>query len=149
MFQRKFGHPALTVRLLSTREEKSVLLTPGLTQRIRFLDHDLMAHRSFLVAFDKDEVVGVISLVMDSHRIPGALGVGFVSTHDDHRNRGVSKVLVKALFELAVHRNQAIANTSYEPEGELWLKHVMRRTAALYPEVDFYERDQSPTMQPA
>lgn len=145
MFEINFKEPALTVRLLSTRSEKEPLHAAALTEKIPFLGYDLVEHRSFLTAFDAHGTpVGVVSLVMDSRRIPGALGVGFVSTRSDFRNRGVSKALVNGLFELARSRQQAIANTHYEPEGLAWLKPVMHRAAALYPDVEFYERDQSP-----
>lgn len=144
MFKMQSEKPCLTVRLLRSREEKAPLAIPAQDEKIPFLGYDLLEHRCFLTAFQGEKVVGVVSLVMDSHRIPGALGVGFVSTHSDHRNQGVSRTLVQALFELACQRRQAIANTSYEPDGDRWLRHVMHRTAKAYPQVEFFERDQSP-----
>jgi len=138
------GPPPPRVRLLRTREEKAILREVALSKKIPFLAYDPRAPGSFLVALAGPHIVGAVGLVMDSHRIPGALGVGFVSTHSDHRKQGVSKALVTALFELARQRNQALANTAYEPDGERWLKPVMRRTAALYPDVEFYERHERP-----
>lgn len=138
------GSPLLHVRLLRTRDEKSVLREVALSKKIPFLVYDPRAHGGLLVALAGPHIVGAVGLVMDSHRIPGALGIGFVSAHSDHRRKGVSKALVTALFELARQRNQAIANTAYEPDGERWLKPVMRRTAALYQDVEFYERHERP-----
>lgn len=146
MFKLFFPQQDLTVEFWQSTQEKAPLLAPSLTDQIPFLGSDLVAHRAFLVALKQGEVVGVVSLVKDSFRIPGALGVGFISTHLRHQNAGVARALVKSLFELAASRKQAIANTSYEPDGDRWLRHVMTRTAALYPDVEFYERDQMPSL---
>lgn len=136
--------PSLPVQLLSPQQAKERLADPTLCENIPFLKHDLGARREFLTAYDGPLVVGVAGLVRDSHRVPGALGVSFISTHCDHLNRGVATALVRALFDLAARRGQDIANTAYEPDGHKWLRPVLQRVAREYPRVQLHEHPSTP-----
>lgn len=104
-----------------------------------FLNEATLQHLRFLVATEGLEVLGVVGLVLDSHRVPGAIGLAFLSVRQEHRNRGVATCLVSALFELAQARRQDIANTHYKPDGERWLKAVLHRAATKHPQVRLHE----------
>lgn len=128
-----------TVRLLSTSNEKTPLRELAQGHAIPFLNSATIEHLRFLVVFEGEAVVGVAGLVLDSHRVPGCLGIGFVSTHCEHRNQGVASLLAQELFDLARRRQQGIANTRYKPDGVLWLRPVLQRLALRYPEVPLFE----------
>lgn len=97
--------------------------------------------RTLLVAQLDQCIVGITSFHKNSFHIDNAVGVGYVSTHVDYRNIGVATAMVKALFLQAQLQGKAIANTPYEPEGEIYLRHVMERTWNRFPDVELIERD--------
>lgn len=97
--------------------------------------------RSLLVAQLDQCIVGIASVHNNSMRVENALGVGYISAHKNFRNIGVATALVKALFTHAKLEGKAIANTPYEIEGEIYLKHIMQREYNRFPTVDLIERD--------
>jgi GNAT superfamily N-acetyltransferase len=108
---------------------------------ISFFDPDMMGQRTLLVAYNDNVVVGIAAIVEKTVWYPNALGIGYISTHDDHRNIGVATALVTALFDYAKKSCKHISNTPYEPDGERYLKHVMHRISNNYPSVTLYERN--------
>ena len=102
-----------------------------------------VGHRTLLVARLDQCIVGITSITNKSFRVEDAVGVGFISTHKQFRNMGVATAMVKALFTHAELHGKAIANTPYEPEGKMYLEHVMQRVANKYPTVELIERDYS------
>lgn len=129
----------MEIQVLSSAEQKHVLAKAD-GAKIKYLNYDLVDSRTYIVALNQGEVVGVVSLVDKSFRINNAIGVGFVSVHQDYKHQGIAKKLVEALFSYAKGLKKHISNTPYEPEGLLWLKPAMTRNAALNPEVLLYER---------
>ncbi len=130
-----------TVRVLRTAEEKQALRAGDCLERdIPHFSEEVLNWRSYLAAFEGDQVVGLVGFVENSLRVPGALGVGFISTHRAHRQRGVARALVNALFEWALEQGKAIANTDYEPDGLKWLKPLMLEQARMTPTVQLIER---------
>lgn len=127
-------------RVLRTADEKSCLWDEAVQSGFTLFDQNMLSHRTYIVAFEAQAVVGLVCLVESSARIPGALGIGFLETHRLHRNRGVAKALVNGLFEFASRQGKHIANTSYEPDGERWLAPLMRSAAQRYPHVALHER---------
>lgn len=110
-------------------------------ESIQFFSGDVIDWRTYIVAYLENRVVGVVSLVEETKCYLNSVGVGFISTHIDYRNQGVAKALVEALFAFAALRGKNLANTAYEPLGELYLERVMQRTALQYPDVVLYERN--------
>lgn len=97
--------------------------------------------RTLLVAQLDQCIVGITSFHKNSFRVENAVGVGYISTHTNYRNLGVATAMVKALFTQAQLQGKAIANTPYEPDGEIYLRHVMARTWNRFPDVELIERD--------
>lgn len=130
----------MKLRVLRTLREKLPLWDDARLRDIPFFNTELIRHRSYIAAMDGSQVLGLVCVTEDSMRIPGALGVSFVSTHPEHRNQGVARELVRSLFEFARSERKGIANTAYEPDGDTWLRHVFARNAQAFPDVVLYER---------
>jgi len=128
------------IRVLRSREEKVLLRKPEMEDEFFFYDQQVLDMRTYVVVIEKDEVVGMVAVVDQSMWVPNALGVGFVETKAEHRQRGISKLLIEGLFELARKDGKAISNTPYSPHGLQWLKPVMHKTAERYPDVLLHER---------
>lgn len=126
--------------VLRSPQEKSILLHQNLEANFSFFDREMVAHRSYVAVVEGDAIVGLVCLVEASMRIPGALGVGFIETHCQHRHRGIAKALVRGLFAFAREQGKAIANTPYEEDGARWLAPLMQATAQHYPDVVLHER---------
>ena len=134
------GHLALDIRVLHSPLEKALLLVHrDLAKNICFFAHESIAHRTFIVALANKKIVGMASLAERSHRVPGAMGLCFVSTHLAYRNRGVATALAGAVFAYARAKGKAIANTAYEALGEKHLKPVLTRVALAFPDVALIE----------
>ena len=130
----------ITTRILKTHDEQIEFLSKDLKPFIPFFTVCMMGFRTYIVALEDNAVVGLVSLTEETLWHENCLGVGFVSTHVNHRNKGVSTALVKALFEYARTSGKGISNTKYEPDGEKYLKPVMTRVAAAHSDVKFIER---------
>lgn len=127
-------------RVLRTRAEKAVLRNVEMEDDFFFFDMSVLDMRTYVVVMEKDEVVGMVAVVDESMWVKNALGVGFVETKAEHRQRGISKLLVDGLFSLARNDGKAISNTPYSPNGFDWLRPVMKETAQRYPDVRLHER---------
>jgi hypothetical protein len=129
-------------RVLRTRAEKAILRKEVLEDDFFYFDLDVLnnQNRIYVVVVEGDEVVGMVSVVDETMWAHNALGVGFLETKAEHRKRGICKLLVDGLFQLAQGDGKDISNTPYSPNGFEWLKPVMHETAKRYPEVRLYER---------
>ncbi len=127
-------------RVLCTPADKALLRKEYLDQAFSFFDPSMVSHRTYIAVFEDATIVGLVALNESSLRMPGALGVGFIQTHEGHRNRGVAKCLVEGLFAYAASCGKPIANTEYEPDGKRWLEPLMRDASQRYPQVALYER---------
>lgn len=130
----------MNIKLLRSIREKLPLWDDDSLASVPFFSKDLIRHRTYIAALDGRQVLGLACVTESSMRIPGALGVSFVSTHPQHRHQGVATRLVQGLFDFARNEAKGIANTAYEPDGERWLRHVFARQAQQYPDVVLYER---------
>jgi GNAT superfamily N-acetyltransferase len=126
-------------RILRTAREKAVL-HQHVGEGFTFFDKEMTNHRSYVAAFECGTIVGLVCIVETSARIPGALGIGYIETHLEHRQKGVAKALVARLFDFARAQDKAIANTHYEDDGLRWLAPLMQATALQYPDVTLHER---------
>jgi GNAT superfamily N-acetyltransferase len=126
--------------VLRTASEKALLLQGTLESDIPHFHRDVVSHRTYIAVFKEGNVVGLVGLVESSARVTNAMGVGFISTHRSHLRQGVAKALVEGLFKFALQERKAIANTSYEPDGLLWLKPLMASAAQRHPLVTLHER---------
>lgn len=127
------------IRLLRTASEKSLLDREDFEATIPLFKRDLLRCRTYLASLDGANVVGLVGFAESSRRVPGAFGVGFISTHVDHRRQGVARELVDALFELALSQGKAIATTQYGPLGRRWLRPVLKAASRRYPGVRLLE----------
>lgn len=107
---------------------------------IRFFNHGMIGCRTFIAVYHDQKIVGLASLTESSNWHDNAIGVGYISTHKGYRKKGVAKLLVETLFNYAATTHRDISNTSYEPDGKLYLRHVMQRVSTQHPEVTLYER---------
>lgn len=103
-------------------------------QKIQFLT-DIFGpwdHRRFVGAFIDKKLVGVVCYNNSSYKDPNGFGIGYVSTHEDFKNRGVAKGMLNLFFKLAKKNNKKVYNSWYEPEGQLYLKDngLIERLAA-------------------
>lgn len=130
----------MRVQVFRSAQEKVPLWHDKTLEEIPFFNAEVIRYRSYIAVKDGPVLCGLASFVEDSMRVPGAIGISFVSTHPAHRNKGVAGKMVRALFELARAEKKPLANTAYEPDGEKWLKHVFHRTAIEFPDVQFFER---------
>lgn len=128
--------------LLQTQEEKACLKKLQNDGALPLLKHENIDYRRFIAAKDSDgRVIGLVSFVLDSSRIPGALGVSFVSVHPAWQGKGIARRLVTELFELARHLGKDIANTRYTEDGQAKLRSVMQDVARQYPDVRLFEKE--------
>lgn len=125
--------------VLRTRAEKAIL-REELEEEFFYFDRRVLNMRTYVVVLEKDEIVGMVALTENSMWADNAFGVGFIETHAEHRQRGISKLLVDGLFRLARKDGKAISNTPYTPNGFEWLRPVMHEAAQRYPDVKLHER---------
>lgn len=128
------------IRILRSREEKCFLYNQNLDDVMSFFDSDLVMHRTYIVALEKGNVVGLVCMREEGMWVPNALHIGYVETHPAHRNKGIATKLVEQLFLFASAEKKAISNTKYEPQGQLWLQPVMQAAAIRHPAVALHER---------
>lgn len=129
----------LHIKCIGYSDDKAFLKTWADQGTIAFLKHDLQTRRVFLVAYHGSCPAGVASLAMDSHRVPGAIGVSFIAVDQAFKGQGVGRFLVEAVFDLAEASGKALANTEYTAEGQLKLKPLFSRLQADYPHVAVHE----------
>lgn len=130
------------MQLLVTAEDKLILYGPNnLLAKENFFDPDVVPYRNYLAALHGEKIVGLVCFTDESVRIPGSLGIGFISVHPEHWHKGIASQLVTALFEHASAVGKNIANTNYEPMGKLYLRPVMQRVAAFFPAIHLFERE--------
>mgnify|MGYP002757969590 CR=1 FL=1 len=132
----------MRVRIHTTSDEQWEMASKVEADRIPFFTPGMIGCRTFIAVYMGEKVIGIASLTEETVWMENAIGVGYISTHVDHRNQGVSKLLVDAVFDYAKETKRGISNTRYEPDGELYLKPVIQRTALKYPSVKFVEREQ-------
>lgn len=129
----------MSILILREHDRKTDLLAlSGLSQLPLFKPH-FAAIRSFIVSVRGDEVQGLVCFREESARMPGCMGVGFVTTHPGHRRQGVASTLVDALFALARSQGKGVVNSSYEKAFEQWIRPVFERAAKRTPEVPFWD----------
>lgn len=130
---------------------KIIVSTEGMSKRVVSLHQDqedkgyektfsligetLVYRRVYLAVdddFDKtgftlDDIWGIFTINPDS--IWGGVGIGVVQTHPSKKGMGVASALAREVFQYALASNKKVTNRSYEPEGQLYLKHVLHRIA--------------------
>lgn len=126
--------------VLCTREEKAILRDPELEEEFFYFDLEMLNHRSYVVVMEQKKIVGMVAIVDQSMWFEKAVGVGFVETHSECRDRGIGRLLVDGLFQYARKHGKAIANTAYTPDGLKWLHPLMKEAAERYPDVVLHER---------
>lgn len=131
----------ITTKILKRGCDQEMLYGRKLDDVIPMFNSDMIGHRTYILAMNGDEIVGVVSLTEETLWHPNSVGVGYISTHIMHRNKGISKLLVDALFKYASHTKRNISNSIYKPDGEQYLRHVMARTAKQYPNLILFERE--------
>lgn len=129
----------MSILILRQNDRKADLLAlSGLSQLPLFKPH-FAAIRSFIVAVCGDEVQGLVCFSEESARMPGCMGVGFVTTHPNHRRQGVASTLVDELFAFAQAHGKGVVNSSYEQACEQWIRPVFERTAKRFPQLPFWD----------
>lgn len=117
----------LTVRIISSPEEKEILHSVD-ESSFRLFDVDKIAWRSYVIVEEAGNVVGITAFTEQSIRYDApTMGIGFIEVHEDHKGRGIGKLMASALVRHAKETGRAISNSSYEPEGKLYLRHVLHR----------------------
>lgn len=129
----------MQVAIHTETQDKESMLRKIERGSIPFFTEMLMDWRTYVVVYDGNRVVGMAGLLEHSVRCDNSIGIAFISTHKKHRNRGIAKMLVDAVFKYAQDSGKNLANTEYEPDGEKYLRHIMHRTAEKYPKVKLFE----------
>ena len=83
------------------------------------------APRSYLVALKENKIVGIICYNESSSIDPSCYGIGYVEVIE--KNQGVASRLCQVFFDKAKSNNKGIRTGSFEPEGRLFLKKVLKR----------------------
>jgi len=125
-------------RIMLAATDKVPLWDEDLNDAFVFFDRYLVQQRNYVAVLEEGRVVGLVGFT-DTSRCPGSLSLRFLETHENHRRRGIAKLLVDGLFQFARRQGVAIANTEYEPDGLLWLKPLMTAAALRYPDVVLHE----------
>lgn len=120
-------------------QDKQSMLRKIEQHSIPFFMEMLLDWRTYVVVYEGNRIVGMAGLLEHAVRCDNSIGIAFISTHKDHRNRGIAKILVDAVFKYAQDTGKNLANTEYEPDGEKYLRHIMHRTAEKYPKVKLFE----------
>jgi predicted N-acetyltransferase YhbS len=132
----------LTTKILRSDADKAALFTSQYDEMERtlvYFERRTVQDRTFLVALDGEQVIGIVCIKESSRRVPGALTISYVSVREDRRKKGVGKLLVKALFEFAKVEGFSIANTQYDDDGQLYLRPLLEAAALVTTEVVFHE----------
>lgn len=95
---------------------------------LKYYCRDVAPFRQYIIAKKCDTIVGMVQFVMYETYI----GVGAVSTHSDHQNQGVAKLLLDALFVKAMQENKAIRPGWYSEDGVKYLKHHVESLSNFY-----------------
>lgn len=133
--------PALEIKLLRSDLDKYFLHgRRTLEDSIKFFLQDTVLHRSYLVAAQGEEVRGMIGFVEESAWMPQAFGIGFISTHREHREEGVARALLNALFELATKEGKGIVMSAFDEKCPSAFQLSVGSTAAANPQVPFCQR---------
>lgn len=111
-----------------------------LREELPFWAQEQAQGREFVLAREQDQILGVASLKSHSHRVPGALGLCFISVRPQFRGKAVGAQLARKVFELAAQRGQDIANTSYIGEGGLTMRRLLQTEAQRWPSVTLREK---------
>lgn len=115
---------------MKTEIQISAYNREGIPEDIRFFDGELPPDRKALVAKSGDRIVGVLSFVDVSFAYPDFVGVAVVSVSPEYKNQGVATRLVSEIFDRAMFENYyGVRFSHYEPEGEKYLKPVVRKIA--------------------
>ena len=96
--------------------------------------------RHYLAAVENGMVVGLVCFLWQSARVDNSFGLAYASVADGFRNRGIAKALMTAFFALAARHSRGIYVTSYEPDGQLYLRKIILRAAKTH-NVPIVERD--------
>ena len=127
--------------LLATKEVRKELKTPF---EIKFFNDNYMEvknpwrpDREYLVAVDdENRVLGVMCFVRDSligrqvSSGKACIGFAYLSVASFRKGKGIGKALATELFKEADRLKRGVRVTEYEPEGELYLKPVIKRLAS-------------------
>lgn len=76
----------------------------------------------------KNLIVGQIT-IQQSPKEKDLVWLNSISVDPKYKNKGISKKLIKNVFNWAKKNNLRILSSYYETEGELYSKHVLRREA--------------------
>jgi GNAT superfamily N-acetyltransferase len=133
----------IEVRIIKTYEDLYILRDADVGDHIwNFNRHNLNTQsRTYFAALRGEQLVGVAAISETTVWHENSIGVGYISTHDEYKQGGVSKAIVEALFQYAKSSKRNISNSRYEPDGELYLRRMMTAAAARHPEVILFERD--------
>lgn len=122
-----------------TPAQKQQWLTEALQDHFQFFDDAVKAHRSYILAIESGEVVGLCVYRPESGRFPGYVGLGVIETRKDRRHQGISRLLADALMQTAASLSRGLCVGHYEPDGERWLKPVFAKLKESYPDVAVLE----------
>lgn len=129
------------IRLLRSDLDKCFLRgRRSLEDCMPFFNHDLVGFRSYMVAVQGEEVLGMLAFVEESNWMPRSFGVGFISTHLQHREQGVASTLVRELFKLAFREGKGIVMTPVEPAVREFFEPALATIAAAFPAVQYLQR---------
>ena len=96
----------------------------------------------WLVALSGKKIVGCIKLRLGGENSILNTGyskwVSYVTVHRDHRKQGISKKLLRYMFEhCSRHGIADVLGSSYTKEGETCLKHQIEPLCKEFPEVKY------------
>ncbi len=97
----------------------------------------------WLVALEGKKIVGCLKLRVDGDSSSGFpkynKWVCFVTVHSDHRKQGISKKLLRAMFEHCSRYGIVdILGSSYTKDGQQCLRHQVDPLCQEFPEVKYF-----------
>lgn len=133
--------PHIRIRHLQTPDQKRPLWTIPDTADFRptFFAVNTIPFLSFFEAHSSTNTLMGLLAYQPSIRVPGTLGLTYVSTLANFRKQGVAHALLTSFFEHACLHNIGIANTPYAPDFKPTTQKIVQTLLPLFPNLHFYE----------
>lgn len=95
-------------------------------ERLKYLYPSEMYRENYFVCFDGDKVVGNLAIELNPYD-ENEYWMKHVSVDPMHQNKGISKELIRLMFEFLKQSGKKVSISIYSEEGLLYVKHVIEK----------------------
>lgn len=111
-----------------------------LEDRIRYFYKNYTKDEFYFAIRNKRRIVAMAGMEMDPYdKSHTTTWIKFVSVDPKYRNRGLSKKLLKTIFEWADSNKKKLQFSSYTELGEKFIKPEIKRLSSMFPNVELIE----------